>query len=150
MSTIWIAADHGGFELKQKVVSDLKEQFQAMTIVDFGPTTDANSVDYPDFANQVAAKVQNNLDETSFGILICGSGQGMAMRANKYSNVRAALVWSLEIAKLSREHNNANILCLGGRVTDHKLALEMTRLFLRTPFAGGRHTSRVAKISAGV
>lgn len=150
MSLIWIASDHAGFELKQKIISDLKENFSTRTIVDFGPTTDANSVDYPDFADQVAKNIQANHDETNFGILICGSGQGMAMRANKYSNVRAALVWTFEVAKLSREHNNANILCLGGRVTDHKLAIEMTRLFLQTPFAGGRHASRVAKISAGV
>ncbi len=145
MIKIYIASDHAGLELKTKVVSELRSARQ-YEVHDLGPQT-GDSVDYPDFADLVCKKIQGPSD---LGILICGSGQGMAMRANKYSHIRAALCWNPEIAKLSREHNDANILCMGGRVTDHAVCLEMLSVFLKTAFAGGRHLQRVDKVSAPV
>lgn len=102
-------------------------------------------MDYPDFADLVAEKLNKN--PAGFAVLICGSGQGMAMRANKYPHVRAALVWHEEIAKLSRQHNDANLLVLPGRFVTPEAGKNLLRLFLETPFEGGRHAGRVAKIS---
>lgn len=138
--TIYIGCDHGGFELKEKI----KTAFPGYKFVDFGTNT-IDSVDYPDFASQVCEALKS--DPTSRGILICGSGQGMAMRANKYSHIRAALVWSNEVTRLSREHNDANVLCLGGRLIPSTEAVEFVKIFLQTEFAGGRHSVRVSKIS---
>jgi ribose 5-phosphate isomerase B len=101
-------------------------------------------VDYPDYADLVAKKIQDSPKD--IGILICGSGQGMCMRANRYSQVRAALVYNEEIARLSRQHNDANVLCLGGRVLQHDLALSLVKIFLETEFEGGRHLNRVQKL----
>jgi ribose 5-phosphate isomerase B len=108
----------------------------------------SESVDYPDYANLVAEKLLNikNNDE-AIGVLICGSGQGVAMRANKFKHIRAALCWNKEIAELSREHNNANVLCMGARFVDLKIAEEILIAFIQTKFAGGRHERRVNKLS---
>lgn len=138
---LMIASDHGGWELKEKI----KSHFSEIEWMDLGPQTDA-SVDYPDFADSLCSKIQTPSTTEPQGILICGSGQGMAIRANKFSSVRAALVWNEESTRLAREHNNANVLCLGGRLIPSNIALECVRIFLDTPFAGGRHTARVEKI----
>ena len=134
----FIASDHAGFELKQKVLAALKE----VPWADLGPFSE-DSVDYPDFAAKLIEKIVSPND---VGILICGSGQGMAIRANRASHIRAALCWSEEIAQLSRLHNDANVICIGGRVTDHDLAFRMIQIFLTTAFEGGRHARRVEKL----
>lgn len=137
----FIASDHAGFDLKEKIKKFLTDKGQ--TVIDLGPET-SERVDFPDFANLVAKKIQH---KEGRGILVCGSGQGMAMRANKFSNVRAALCWNEESCRLSREHNDSNLLCLGSRLIDHDLALKLIPIFLDTPFASGRHATRVDKIS---
>lgn len=137
--TVWIASDHAGVDLKQALIKALPD----LDWQDLGPSN-KDSVDYPDYANLVAEKI--NSKPTGRGILICGSGQGMALRANKYPQVRAALVWNEEITRLSRQHNDANILCLGARFLTNEEATKLTKLFLETPFEGGRHTKRVQKI----
>ena len=147
---IFVGADHAGVELKNKLVGFLssKNAFDfPVEIKDFG-THDTGSVDYPDFANLVSAELAKQSD--AFGLLVCGSGQGMAMRANKFEQIRAAVVYNAEICKLSREHNDANIICLGSRFCTFEQAQEWLKLFLMTPFAGGRHASRVAKISGPI
>lgn len=138
---IYIACDHAGLPLKKNII----DHFKNVSFVDMG-TKDESSVDYPDYADQVSIKVSE--DANAVGILVCGSGQGMAMRANKYTKIRAALCWTEEIAKLAREHNDANVLCMGSRTTDHALALKITEIFLKTDFAGGRHQQRIEKLSA--
>jgi ribose 5-phosphate isomerase B len=138
-----IASDHAGFAAKTEV-KKLLENMGYLT-VDFG-THNEDSVDYPDYAVQVAKAVSNG--EYPKGILICGSGQGVCMTANKFNNVRAALVWNPELAGLSVQHNNANVLCLPGRylsVDELKLILES---WLAAKFEGGRHERRVEKISS--
>lgn len=140
-SKIFIACDHAGLELKNFLVKNNPN----IKFEDLG-TNSEDSVDYPDFADRVAEKVVQ--DKNSYGVLVCGSGQGMAMRANKYQNIRAALTWSDESAKLSRQHNDANILVLGGRLTDHKLANNMLNVFFNTEFEGGRHAKRVEKVGS--
>ncbi len=141
-----MASDHAGYELKNKLVLALKAENK---IEDCGPFS-SDSVDYPDFADEVCKKLKTPDNEEmlkEFGVLICGSAQGMAMRANKYSNIRAALVYSDEVVKLSREHNNANVICVGARQCDFETALRWIKLFQSTPFAQGRHQTRVAKVS---
>lgn len=138
---IYIGCDHGGLELKEKI----KAAFPSHKFVDFG-TNSNDSVDYPEFASKVCEALMT--DSNSRGILICGSGQGMAMRANKYPHIRAALVWSNEVTRLAREHNDANVLCLGGRLIPSPEAVEFVKIFLQTEFAGGRHAARVNKISS--
>lgn len=138
---IVIASDHAGFETKQKVLENFKNKFE---LVDFGPSTDERT-DYPDYADKVASHVARGSGD--IGILICGSGQGMAMRANKYPQIRAALCWSEETAQLARAHNDANILCLGGRVLDFALICKIIDAFLAATFEGGRHADRVKKIA---
>lgn len=135
---LYIGADHAGYELKEKVQAALTE----LPWEDLG-TSSSDSVDYPDFADQVADKIQ---DETTFGILICGSGQGMAIRANRFPHVRAALCWSEEIVRLSRQHNDANVLCLGSRFVTAEEAEKFILVFLNTAFEGGRHQRRVEKL----
>ncbi len=155
---IYIASDHAGVELKSALVHELaKSQWLPSVkreVFDLGPQSTA-SVDYPDFANAVCEKIHSlealSLDgKYSFpkeiGILICGSGQGMAMRANKFSHIRAALCSDKEITKLSREHNDANVICLGARFITTEEALKLVEIFLTTDFAGGRHSERVQKI----
>lgn len=146
---IYIAADHAGFELKKQVV----EALQGDRIEDLGPFS-TDSVDYPDYADLVCRKIEPSLPSethlSTLGILICGSGQGMALRANKYSHIRAALVYNDEIAKLAREHNNANVICIGSRFADLESALKWIRIFKETAFSQGRHQTRVAKVSLPV
>ena len=140
---IALGADHAGFQLKQ----DVKRQLDARGIsyTDFG-TDSAESVDYPDFAQKVGASVADG--QFDRGILFCGSGIGMAIAANKIPGVRAAAVFDADAARLSREHNDANVLSLAGRVTSADQAREIIDAFLATPFAGGRHQRRVDKIGA--
>ena len=139
---IAIGGDHAGFEYKKLLTSKLEAQ--GFEVKDFGPFSDA-SVDYPDHVHPLAKAVAAK--EYNFGILICGSGNGVAMTANKYPEVRAALCWLPELAKLSREHNDANILCIPARFVSEDIATEMVKLFLETPFEGGRHANRVGKIA---
>ncbi len=138
---IAIGGDHAGFEVKQILVSRLSEW--GYTVKDFG-TNSAESVDYPDFAHPVASAVDEGTCKV--GIVICGSGNGVAMVANKYPNVRAAICWSPVITELSRRHNNANILSLPARFLSSDEAVSLTRIFLETDFEGGRHERRVNKI----
>ncbi len=144
MKKLFIASDHAGFEYKTELISFLKAN---NSVEDLGPS-DLNSVDYPDYADQVCKKMKLNTD--SLGILICGSGQGMALRANKYPSIRAVLVYNDEITKLAREHNDANVLCIGSRFCSIEDAKRWALLFINTPFAGGRHQTRVAKIGSDI
>lgn len=136
-----IASDHAGFEAKEKVKKILEDLGHMP--VDFGTHSD-ESVDYADFAVQVAEKV--NEGEHEKGILLCGSGQGMCMTANKFKNVRAALVYDDDSARLSREHNDANVLCLPGRQLNDKQLKEFVETWLEANFDGGRHERRINKI----
>lgn len=140
---IAIGGDHAGFTYK----SMLKEVLQELghEVQDFGPDSEA-SVDYPDHVHPLAKAVVNK--EADFGVLICGSGNGVAITANKYQEIRAALCWTPEVAKLAREHNDANILCIPARFVSEEVAKEMLRIFLKTDFEGGRHLKRVNKIAA--
>lgn len=140
---IALGADHAGFELKEAVKRALDEL--KLPYADFG-TGSTESVDYPDFAEKVARKVASGAFDR--GILICGTGAGMAMAANKIAGVRAAPAVDRESARLGREHNDANVLALGARLTPADRALDIVRTFLETPFAGGRHQRRVDKIAA--
>lgn len=137
---IAIGADHAGFGLKETLSASLT----AHELKDFG-TYSAESVDYPDFAHPVAFAVEKG--EFDLGILICGSGNGIAITANKHQGIRAAICWNSELASLARKHNNANILCLPARFISVKEAQEITQTFLNTAFEGGRHADRVNKIS---
>lgn len=140
--TIAIGCDQGGFELKQFIISKLSKY--DVVIKDFGSYS-TESIDYPDVAHPLSRAVSKN--EFSVGILICGSGNGVCMTANKYSNIRAALSWNTEIAKLARQHNNANIICLPGRFLSEEEGWEIVKMFLSTEFDGGRHERRIEKIS---
>ncbi len=136
-----IGGDHAGFELKEKIKTLLDER--GHLVEDFGPYSD-NASDYPDVAHPVAKAIENK--EFDFGILICGSGNGMAMTVNKHQGIRAALCWNEMLAKLARAHNDSNVLCLAGRFIDYELAKEIVNIFLSTEFDGGRHTKRIKKI----
>ena len=140
-STIVIAADHGGVALK----SQLKDHLQGRTVIDLG-THDTQSVDYPDYARDLAKMIASG--QAQKGILICGSGIGMSIAANREPSVRAALVGDRFAAQLARRHNDANVLCLGARLIGPDMALDCVRAFLETEFEGGRHQRRVAKMSA--
>ena len=140
--TIAIGSDHAGFQSKQFVIEYLNSK--GIQFVDFGCESD-NSVDYPEYAHKVASAVERN--ELDFGILICGSGQGVNITANKHQAIRSALCWSKEIASLSRQHNNANVLALPGRFLTIEEIIEIIDVFLSTSFEGGRHQNRVNKIS---
>ena len=142
--SICIASDHGGRILKARVISFLKDSFYS--VKDFGVATDeSESVDYPDFAAKVAKGVSDG--EYDRGILICGTGIGMSMAANRFEGIRATLVWDEFTAKASREHNFSNVLCLGERVLNHDRALDLVRIWLDTPpDTGGRHQRRLDKI----
>ena len=139
---ISIGSDHAGFEYKVAIINFLSEK--GFKVLDQGCYS-LDSVDYPDFAHPVADDVDNK--RADFGILICGSAQGVAITANKHQNVRAAVVWRKTIAELSRQHNDANIICLPARFVSLKKAIKCISLFLETPFEGGRHQQRVDKIS---
>jgi ribose 5-phosphate isomerase B len=138
---IAIGGDHAGFSLKNELLAYFEANEFAWS--DFGPFSD-KSCDYPDFAHLVAQSVASG--ENEFGILICGSGNGVAMTANKYPEIRAAICWNEDLAKLSRAHNDANILCLPSRFIEVSLAQKICLSFLKTSFEGGRHTARVQKI----
>ncbi|MDC3185498.1 ribose 5-phosphate isomerase B [Candidatus Pelagibacter sp.] len=140
MKKILIASDHAGFKLKKQLIPLIEKKFK---LNDLGPMND-NSVDYPDLALKLSKKISKS--KNLFGILICGSGMGMAMAANKVKNVRAALCYSTKNTKLSRLHNNANIITLGSRLTSKKKAIQLINLFLSTKFEGGRHLRRIKKI----
>lgn len=142
MTKISIGCDHAGFEYKEQLKAYLTQQ--GYHVNDHG-TYSLDSVDYPDFAHLVAADATNN--QADFGILICGSGNGVCMAANKHQQVRAALCWNVELGKLARQHNNANVLCLPARFIVYELAQNITTAFLTTEFEGGRHLNRVNKIS---
>ncbi|SDC47286.1 ribose 5-phosphate isomerase B [Pedobacter soli] len=137
---IAIGADHAGFEYKEI----LKDFLQAYEVKDFGPYS-ADSVDYPDFAHPVANAVESG--EFTYGILLCGSANGVAITANKHQGIRAGLCWENEVASLVRQHNNANVLCIPARFVSADEAKKITETFLTTAFEGGRHQNRVEKIS---
>lgn len=136
-----IASDHGGFEMKQFLIEKLEES--GYEVVDFG-THSPDSVDYPDMIHPLATAIENG--EYPLGIILCGSGNGAQMTANHHHGVRAALCWTEEIARLARQHNDANILALPGRFVSNEEAWTMVETFLNTPFEGGRHEGRIRKI----
>lgn len=138
-----IGCDHAGFPIKNAIVAML--QNAGHTVLDFG-TDSTQSVDYPDFAHRAAEAVERG--EAERGIVICGSGNGVAMTANKHPNVRCALCWSEEIVALARQHNDANMLALPARFVPETVAQAMVKIFLETQFEGGRHAGRVGKIAA--
>ncbi|MFK7806985.1 MAG: ribose 5-phosphate isomerase B [Saprospiraceae bacterium] len=140
--TIAIGGDHAGFEYKESIIKSLTKK--GYKVIDKGPYSE-DSVDYPDFVHPVAELVEEK--KARFGILICGSGNGVAMTANKHKKVRAALTWNNQLASLARQHNNANILCIPARFVTSKMAHMMVKTFLETDFEGGRHKRRVGKIS---
>jgi ribose 5-phosphate isomerase B len=142
---IAIGADHAGYQYKERIAGMLR--MKNIAYKDYG-TYNADSADYPDFAHPVSSAVENG--EAACGILICGSGNGVAITANKHQGIRAALCWLTDLAKLARQHNNANILCLPQRFVAPEDALEMVDIFLNTEFEGGRHDKRVGKIACAV
>ena len=141
MKKIFIASDHAGFNLKQNVIKHFSKKLK---FVDLGTKNSKISVNYPDFANVLSKKVASHTK--NIGILICGSGMGMVMSANKHKKIRAALCYSVKNSKLSRLHNNANIITLGARLIKKNIAFKCINAFLNTKFEGGRHAKRVKKI----
>ena len=138
---VCIASDHAGFNLKELIKDHLINKH--VSIFDLGPYEN-KSVDYPDYAKKLAKRVKAR--KSDIGILVCGSGTGMAISANKTKGIRAAVCYNLKSTRLSRQHNNANIIALGARLTKKKLSLKLVEVFLRTKFEGGRHLRRVNKI----
>ena len=138
---VLIASDHAGYELKEALKEAFAKDFEW---VDYG-TFSTESVDYPDFAHKLAADVANG--SYQYGVLICGTGNGMAMTANKHAGIRAGLCWSKEIAALVRQHNNANILVMPARFIPFETASEIVKTFFSTDFEGGRHQRRIDKIN---
>ncbi len=138
---VCIASDHAGYKLKEAIKNFLV--FKNVSIIDLGPNNDS-SVDYPDFAKKVSNRVR--LNKSDVGILVCGSGTGMAITANKIKKIRAAVCYNLSSTRLSRQHNNANIIAIGSRLTNKSKALKLVSVFLGTKFEGGRHLRRVKKI----
>ncbi|QAR29863.1 ribose 5-phosphate isomerase B [Ornithobacterium rhinotracheale] len=141
---IAIGSDHAGYDLKEKIKQYLAEK--KIEIQDFGAFS-TDSVDYPDFAHPTANAVENH--QADLGILLCGSGNGIAMTANKHQGIRAAISWNPELAELARQHNDANILVLPARFISEELGLEIVDAFLNASFEGGRHQRRVEKIACG-
>ena len=141
VSKVFLASDHARFLLKQTIVNFIIKR--GIKILDLGPKN-SNSVDYPDFAHLLARKMKKN--KNNFGILICVSGIGMDMTVNKHKNIRAALCYNIRSTKLSRKHNNANVIAIGSRLTKKNLALKCVSAFINTNFEGGRHLRRVKKI----
>lgn len=141
MKKLAIAADHAGFEYKEYLKSQLQDKYE---ITDYG-THSLESVDYPDFVHPAATSVERG--ENEMGILVCGSGQGVQLTANKHEGIRCALAWMPELAELSRQHNNCNMVAIPARFIAKELALETVERFLNTDFEGGRHENRVNKIS---
>jgi len=141
LKKIFISSDHAGFRLKEDIKSFLKKR--KYSFIDLGPDND-NRVDYPDYAHSVAKKVKINKNYK--GILVCGSGMGMNIAANRHKNIRAAQCYNVKSTKLSRLHNDANIITLGSRLLSKKNALNCVSVFLKTKFEGGRHSKRIKKI----
>ena len=137
-----IGCDHAGFDYKSTIIRVLKKE--GAVIIDKG-TYSEDSVDYPDFVHPVASAIESG--DADLGVLICGSGNGVSMTANKHTNIRAALCWKDEIASLARQHNDANIISIPARFVSARLARQMVRTFISTDFEGGRHQRRVDKIS---
>ena len=138
---VCIASDHGGFSLKEAIKDHLIKK--NISIIDLGPSEN-KTVDYPDYAKKVANRIKAK--KSDVGILVCGSGTGMAISANKTKNIRAAVCYNVNSTRLSREHNNANIISLGARLNSRKLSLKLVNIFLKTKFEGDRHLKRVNKI----
>ncbi len=141
MKTIFIGSDHAGFNLKKAIIKKFSKN---INFKDLGSYSSTKSVNYPDYAHKVCLKVSKN--KLNIGILVCGSGMGMAMSANKHKKIRAALCYSVKNTKLSRLHNDANVITLGSRLTNKKTAFNCLNAFLNTKFEGGRHKKRVKKI----
>ena len=139
--SVCISSDHAGFRLKEIIKDFLIEK--NISIIDLGPMNDG-SVDYPDYAKKVSRRIKAG--KSDVGILVCGSGTGMAISANKSRGIRAAVCYNLKSTRLSRQHNNANIISLGSRLTSKKIAFKLVSTFLKTKFEGGRHLRRVKKI----
>jgi ribose 5-phosphate isomerase B len=137
-----IGSDHAGFDYKEEIISYLESK--GLQVKDVG-THSKDSVDYPDFAHPVATAVER--ETASFGILICGSANGVAITANKHQGIRAAICWGEELARLARTHNDANVLCIPARFVDVAVAQQMVDMFMNTPFEGGRHEDRVRKMA---
>lgn len=142
MTTIAIGCDHAGFPFKQPIIKYLREQ--GYDVLDFGTDSPA-SVDYPDFVHPTAEAVESGKAEA--GVLICGSGNGVAITANKHQNIRCALCWQEDIASLARQHNDANMIAIPARFVDLDVAFKMVDIFLTREFEGGRHADRVNKIA---
>jgi len=141
IDAIAIGGDHAGFEYKQKLKAVLLDNGYQVT--DFGPNT-SDSVDYPDYIHPLCNSIEAG--ELSRGVIICGSGNGVAITANKHQGIRAAICWNEDLAKLSRQHNDANLISIPARFVDFDLTVKMVLLFLQTEFEGGRHAQRVNKI----
>tara|TARA_B100000482_G_C12394012_1_gene214246 strand:+ start:80 stop:502 length:423 start_codon:yes stop_codon:yes gene_type:complete len=137
---LYIGSDHAGYQHKKHIIKYLKSK--KIKIIDMGPETE-ESVDYPEYAHKVCKKIK----EKNKGILICGSGNGISMAANKHKNIRAAICWNKKIAELARKHNNANILSIPARFINEKETIDILNVFLKTEFEGGRHQRRVKKIN---
>ncbi len=138
---VCIASDHAGYKLKESIKDHLIDKY--ISIFDMGPFED-KSVDYPDYAKKLANRIKAK--KSDIGILVCGSGTGMAISANKIKGIRAAVCYNIKSTRLSRQHNNANIIALGARLTKKSLSLKLVELFLKTKFEGGRHLKRIKKI----
>ena len=141
---IFIASDHAGFDLKSKLITNIPILYSSLDVKDIGCDNSKESVDYPDFAKKLSFLIDN---DNAMGILICGSGIGMSIAANRYSHIRAALCHNCETAKLARNHNNANILCIGARNLDFSNAINIVKQFIEEDFSAGRHQKRVSKLS---
>ena len=138
---VCIASDHAGYDLKEKIKNFLIDKY--VSIIDLGPF-ERKSVDYPEYAKKLAYRIKAK--KSDVGILVCGSGTGMAISANKIKNIRAAVCYNQKSTRLSRQHNNANIIALGARLTKKSMSLKLVELFLKTKFEGGRHLKRIKKI----
>ena len=141
MKKVFISSDHAGFNLKNHIYKSLKKNIR---IIDLGTNDKSVSVNYPEFAHKLCKQVSKN--KSNVGILVCGSGVGMSMAANRHKKIRAALCYSLKNAKLSRLHNDANVITLGERLINKKIAMKCINVFLKTKFESGRHLKRVKKI----
>ncbi len=141
MKKIFISSDHAGYMLKEQIKKKFKKKFRFQ---DLGTDNSKKSVNYPDYAHKLCRKVSNNTK--NMGILVCGSGMGMSMAANKHKKIRAAVCYSVKNTKLSRLHNNTNIITLGSRLTKKNTAFKCIEVFMKTKFEGGRHNKRVKKI----
>ncbi len=141
MKKIFISSDHAGYMLKEQIKKKFKKKYRFQ---DLGTDNSKKSVNYPDYAHKLCRKVSNN--SKNMGILVCGSGMGMSMAANRHKKIRAAVCYSIKNTKLSRVHNNANIITLGSRLTKKNTAFKCIEVFMKTKFEGGRHNKRVKKI----